>query len=134
MIKITDWVGLAFGSEKGVEQPPNPETTVTHERKNFMMLRTKGFISEIDPEEQATIMGITLQRITPEMDFLVFDPKAESVRIEDQGRTQIIPYKTIPKKVYAKLDDYGSPEELSKISGRLVETQYAVTIMLAEEY
>lgn len=105
-----------------------------HIQRRYLSVATQGFISGIPDEEKAAIALLTAQKITPSTDFLVFDPKADQVRIEDQGRTMIIPYKTIPHKVYVKLDDYGSIEALSKDYGRPIEVQYKVTFMLAEEY
>ena len=40
----------------------------------------------------------------------------------------------LPKKVYVKMDDYGSPEILSKQLGTKVNARYVITFMLAEEY
>lgn len=55
-------------------------------------------------------------------------------RFEDDGRSLRIPMNSIPKEVYAKLDDYGSNEALSESVGYPVQTQYVITLMLMEEY
>jgi hypothetical protein len=67
-------------------------------------------------------------------DFLVFDPEAKKTGYEDEGRTLHIAYPRLKDKVYVKLDDFGSAEALSENVGQKVNTQYAVTFMLAEEY
>jgi len=72
---------------------------------------------------------------TPAPDFLVFSPEHKgSPTFEDGGRTLRMGSFGSPEKVYAKLDDYGSPEALSENAGQTVGTQYALTLMLAEEY
>lgn len=102
--------------------------------KDVLILRTRGFITQIPADEQATIMAITLQNISPSTDFVIFDPTVEKKTIEDEGRTVHFAFKTIPKKVFARLDDYGSVEALRENSGMNVNTQYALTFMLAEDY
>lgn len=98
-----------------------------------LLLRTKGFFNEIEPELQVDIMERGLNGLNPETDFLVFDPGAVLERIEDEGRTVVYPSQA-KDKVYVKLDDFGSAEELSENCGFTVNTKYAVTFMLAEEY
>lgn len=99
-----------------------------------LLLRTRGFIHEIDPDIQADIMEKGLKRINPKApDFIVFDPKAEKERIEDEGRSVIFPSKA-KDKVYVKLDDFGSAEALSEDCGFPVNTRFSVVFMLAEEY
>lgn len=66
-------------------------------------------------------------------DFLIFDPEAEKTKFEDGGATLHIAYPKLEGKVYVKLDDYGDAETLSESVGRRVNSQYAVTFMLAEE-
>jgi hypothetical protein len=103
------------------------------ELSEVLLLRTRGFIHEIDPDIQAEIMEKGLKRINPKTDFIVFDPKAEKERIEDEGRSVILPSKA-REKVYAKLDDFGSAEALSENCGLPVNTRFSVVFMLAEEY
>jgi len=99
-----------------------------------LLLMTRGFQFEIDHPTQAKILEKGLAKIHPKApDFIVFDPKAEKERIEDEGRSVILPSKA-KDKVYVKLDDYGSKEVLSENCGYPVNTQFTVTFMLAEEY
>lgn len=107
------------------------------ETSNFLLLYTSNFQNTIPSDIAGEIIKQTVRTICPEgkgQDFLVFDPKAEESRIEDEGRTLIIPTKA-EKKCYAKLDDFGSVEALREYSGMpQLNTPYAVTIMLAEDY
>ena len=103
------------------------------ELSEVFVLRTRGFIKEIEPDLQADIMEKGLKRINPKTDFIVFDPKASKERTEDEGETVRVPSKT-KDKVYATLDDFGSAEALSENCGFPVNTQFLVTFMLAEEY
>lgn len=99
-----------------------------------LFLRTRGFIYSIDEDTQAEITEEGLKRIDPKTpDFIIFDPKADKERTEDEGRSLILPSKA-KEKVYVKLDDYGSPEVLSENCGFSVNTRFAVTFLLAEEY
>lgn len=99
-----------------------------------LLLMTRGFQFEIDRPTQAKILEKGLDRIHPKApDFIVFDPKAEKERTEDEGRSVIFPSEAADK-VYVKLDDYGSKEALSENCGYPVNTPFAVTFMLAEEY
>jgi hypothetical protein len=105
-------------------------------KDNYFLVRTRGFIAEIEqkkPDIATTILQTTLREITPERDFIVFDPKAKERRTEDEGRSLRVPSKA-DVNVYAKLDDYGSKEALSESVGYSVNTQYVITLMLAEEY
>jgi len=103
---------------------------------NVYIVATSNFIETIPKDEQAIIYMVAQSKITPKTDFLVFDPLSNENHpvMEDQGRTMRLPMKTIPTKVYAKLDDYGSAETLSEQVGHQVKTQYALTLMLAEDY
>ena len=106
------------------------------ETGNFLLVLTSNFQHTIPPEVAGEIIKQTIRTIRPEgkgQDFLVFDPQAEKMRGDDGGRTMIIPTKA-EDKCYAKLDDFGSVEALRENSGMEVNTQYAVTIMLAEDY
>ncbi|RLJ08610.1 MAG: hypothetical protein DRP12_00145 [Candidatus Aenigmatarchaeota archaeon] len=118
--------------EKKEEAPPKPITFPG--KVSFIPLSTRGFASEIHPDLQAKIWEITMREISPKTDFIVFDPDAKERKYEDEGRTLRVPMPELPKKVYAKLDDFGSPEVLSEQLGTKVNTQYLVTFMLAEEY
>ena len=97
---------------------------------------TRGFATEIPKELRTPLIELALKHITPETDFIFFDPEMNKhkPRFEDDGRSLRIPMRSIPKKVYAKLDDYGSNEILSEQVGYPVQTQYVLTLMLSEEY
>lgn len=97
-----------------------------------LLLRSRGFTT-IDPDLQADIMEQGLKRIRPETDFIVFDPKANKERVEDEGRTLVLRSKA-EEKVYAKLENFGTPEALSENCGYAVNTKYSVIFMLAQEY
>ena len=100
----------------------------------ILLLRTRGFVYSIDEDAQVEITEEGLKRIDPKApNFIVFDPKAEKERTEDNGESLILPSKA-KEKVYAKLDDFGSAEALSENCGHSVNTQFAVTFLLAEEY
>ncbi len=100
----------------------------------ILLLMTRGFQFETPQPIQREILEKGLERIHPKApDFIIFDPKADKERTDDEGRSLILPSKA-KEKVYAKLDNYGSKEALSKNCGYPVNTQFAVTFMLAEEY
>ena len=103
---------------------------------NVMIVVTRGFATEIPKELRTSIIELALKHITTKTDFIFFDPEVKGTkpRFEDDSRSLRIPMKSIPKKVYAKLDDYGSKEILSEEVGYPVQTQYVITLMLAEEY
>jgi len=97
-------------------------------------LFTIGFRSEIPADLQAEIIKKTYAKISPETDFIVFRNEAGEDHYEDEGRTYVYYMPQLPKKVYVKMDDYGSPEILSKQLGSKVNARYVITFMLAEEY
>jgi hypothetical protein len=98
-----------------------------------LLLTTRGF-SQIQPDIQAEILEEGLKRIQPKApDFIIFDSKVTEEQKEDEGRSVRLPSRG-KEKVYAKLDDFGSSEALSESSGFKVNTRYALTFMLAEEY
>jgi len=113
------------------------------------ILTTIGFRS-LDPDIQADIMKLGLKLVNKKTDMVVFDPddsknydkiiarkingKYYRVRFEDGDRTLRVHFPEIDKRVYAKLDDYGSAENLSENAGMELNTQYALTFLLAEEY
>lgn len=109
-------------------------------------MKTTNFAASVPIPLQQKILAITLQNIKPERDFIVFDPayavSDEATRdsysykptVEDEGRTLKVPLRDLEEKVYAKLDDFGSIEALRENSGIHVNTQYAVTVMLASDY
>lgn len=97
-----------------------------------LILKTNGF-SCLEDTIQSEIMKIALQNINPKTDFIVFTNQEQQQHKEDNGRSLIIPF-NVSKKVYVKLDDYGSVEALRENSKLNVNSQYAITFMLAEEY
>lgn len=100
----------------------------------FYMALTIGF-QGLPDDVRGDILLKGMGWIKPENpDFLIFDPEANKTEYEDGGRTLHIAYPRLETdKVYAKLDDYGDKETLSESVGRPVNSQYAVTFMLAEE-
>jgi hypothetical protein len=103
------------------------------EKLHLYMVVTRGFLS-LSEDEQAVIRELAVSHISQKTDFIVFEHGTEFMKHEDEGRTLRVTMPLLTTKVYAKLDDYGSPEELSKEVGHPVNTQYVLTLMLAEEY
>jgi len=103
-----------------------------------LMLFTKGFMSLANqyPEACGSMIKQAIRNLkTPAPDFLVFSPEHKGKpTTEDEGRTLRMGNFGASEKVYAKLDDFGSAEALSENAGQKVGTQYALTLMLAEEY
>jgi len=110
--------------------------------KALVILRTRGFISELSEDAQVQVMEYSLARINTKTDMIALDPKCKENRLEDEGRTLIAVNPWSQKKIYVKLDDFGDPakwtemydpetvEDLKKAgTGRFV-----ITFMLAEEY
>jgi len=101
---------------------------------NYVLVLTTGFRG-IEPMKQAKIITETLKKIDVEKpNFIVFDPDADKEELEDEGRTLRMPFRDIPERIYAILDDYGSPEVLSSQMGTNVDTQYTITFLLSSEY
>lgn len=114
-----------MGSEKG---------RAGDNMKNYFTVMTCGF-SDLPAEIAGDILAKGLVLIKPDEPTMVaFDPKREKNALEDGGRTLIVAYPELEEKVYVKLDDYGSKEFLSENVGQQLNTQYAVTFMLAVEY
>ena len=101
----------------------------------------QGLISDV----QAEIMSKATSRIHPtKPDMIVFYPEGytngkpnTTEHLEDNGRTLITTIKGLTAKVYAKLDDFGSPEALKENMGEYApkgNIQHVLTFMLAEEY
>jgi len=108
---------------------------------SFVLMRTRGFISDIPPEIQASIMTYALRRIRPDKpNWVVFYPEKSGRKehLEDDGRTLITTMRGLTKKVYVILDDFGSVEALKESMGEYappdLNTKYVVTFLLAEEY
>lgn len=100
---------------------------------NFIPMFTIGFRA-LPADKQAEMLRVAYRYINPKTDFIVFDPEAKEISYEDEGRTLRYPMPGIPETCYAKLDDFGSPEILSREIGYKVNTRYVVTFMLASEY
>ena len=99
-----------------------------------LLLMTRGFQFAIPQPAQRDILEKGLERIDPKApNFIVFDPKADKERPEDNGESLILP-SAAEEKVYVKLDNFGSKEALSENCGYHVNTPFAVTFLLAEEY
>lgn len=96
-----------------------------------VMVSTRGFTG-LESDKQAEAWEVAIKHLSRECDFIVLDPDARGGHYEDEGRTWRQVW--IGPKVYAKRDDYGSPEFLNENLGRPVTTQYLLTFMLAEEY
>jgi hypothetical protein len=105
---------------------------------------TTGFRTEITEPYFADIIDLSMKHIRPEKpDMIVFTPNTgERIHLEDEGRTMIIPMPNLPKKVYAKLDNFQPsetwdciylPEDAQGLKDAGIR-QYVLTIMLAEEY
>lgn len=102
--------------------------------KDAIVIATVGYQREIPADERAIIYNVARPKLSPETTMVVFSPKEETSRYEDDHRTWIQSMKTIPKVVYVKLDDYGSKEELSRSLGYATDKRYVVTFLLSEEY
>jgi len=118
--------------------------------KAFMMLRTRGFISDLSEDLQASIMTSAMRTINVKCDMVVFRPisnppqhhETETVQYEDEGRTAVYHMRNLQKKVYVKLDDFGDPSQWNEMyEPQIVEElrkapncRYTITFMLAEEY
>ena len=103
----------------------------------YLVVKTSNYDSRVPLHVQIKILARTLFLIKPERDFLIFDPEATEGWVEeDEGRSLHLAEHELKgiEKVYAKLDDYGSVENLRENSGLDVNTRYAVTIMLASDY
>ena len=103
--------------------------------RRFFLLGTPGFASEIPFGVQRKMIDIALEELTGKITWVVFCPKAEKRRKEDQGRTLVYPLsildKECKKKVWAILDDFHAPENVGL---SYVKTQFVLTLLLPEEY
>jgi len=108
----------------------------------FTIMQTRGFISDIPDEVKANVLEFGLKNINKSTDFLVFKPEEVETHKEDEGRTLVTHIQGLPKKVYAKLDDFGEPSQWDEIYDKETAddlkksgvAQYVITFMLAEEY
>jgi len=118
--------------------------------KEFMILQTRGFMSDIPEDLQAKIMVLSTRTFRPPCDMVVFklisNPQqpheTETVQYEDEGRTAVYYVQGLPKKAYAKLDDYGDPATWNEIYDKETADElrkapncrFTITFMLAEDY
>jgi hypothetical protein len=112
--------------------------------EKITIMLTIGFRTEIPEPYFTDIIDLAMKHIRPEKpDMIVFTPNTgEHIHLEDEGRTLIIPMLNLPKKIYAKHDNFRppetwdniySPEDAQDLKDAGIR-QYTLTIMLAEEY
>ena len=108
---------------------------------SFVLMRTRGFSSEIPPGIQGKILTYALRRIRPDKPnwIGVYPNDGETKEhLEDEGRTLITAMEGLNQKVYVILDDFGSVEALKENMGEYappnLNTKYVVTFLLASEY
>ena len=104
------------------------------EQLNPIVLCTREVIRNVKPKTLNFILSRAFRLMNSKVDFCVFDPEAKLLSLEDDGRTARVPCKAVSEKIYAILDDFGSPEVLSENLGEKVQTQYVLTILFASEY
>jgi len=110
--------------------------------KAFVILRTRGFMSELSEDAQVKVMEYSLARINTKTDMIALDPNCKENRLEDEGRTLIAVNPWSRKKIYVKLDDFGDPatwneiydKETAEELRKAPSCRFTVTFMLAEEY
>ena len=118
--------------------------------KQFMILQTRGFLYDIPEDQQVKVMELATRTFRPPCDMVVFklisNPpqphETETVQYEDEGRTGVYHVRGLPKKVYAKLDDYGEPAKWNEMYEKEVANElrkapncrFTITFMLAEDY
>lgn len=112
------------------------------ELRHIFMVSTSNYLGTISVDDDVKIREITLKRLGDKgknqygetiPDFVIFDPSSSGEQYQDDNRSLKIGMK-LPAKVYAKMDDYGSAEALSREVGHPVRTQFVVTFMMAEDY
>jgi len=112
---------------------------VTVDGREVKILITSGVFSELHPIIIKQLLDSALEKLKDKTSWVVFRPEAEECSFEDEGRTCIIPLKTIipnyNEKLYAILDDYGNVEALQYSAGdKTITTQYVLTLLFASEY
>ena len=68
---------------------------------------TASLVNEIDNITQLRMIRKALSKLEGPVDFVIFDPDAAEERIEDGGITARVPWKGLPEKCYAQIDDHG---------------------------
>ena len=103
--------------------------------RTFFLVATPGFLSEIPQSLQYKMIDVALSELADAKTWVVFCPKVPERRTEDAGRTVVFPTSLLDKdnknKVYAILDDFGTPENVGL---SYVKTQFVLTFLLPEEY
>lgn len=112
--------------------------------EKITLMLTIGFRTEIPEPYFTDIIDMAMKHVRPEKpDMIVFTINmGEHIHLEDDGRTLMFPMPNLPKKVYAKLENFQPPETWDSIhspeDAQDLEDagirQYVLTIMLAEEY
>ena len=108
----------------------------------FTICQTVDFRSDIQEDVQAKIMAHALKHFKAPTDFIIYGTEEVTEHFEDEGRSLSTYIPGTTKKVYAKLDDYGSPDEWDemyeeKVADDLkkgIHGRFVITFMLAEEY
>ena len=76
-------------------------------------------------------------------DFYIFKGGDGETHLEDEGRTKVIRLPGVVEKCYAKIDDYGEPDQWAEmyepeivkdLKAGLRGSRYSLTIMLASDY
>lgn len=111
--------------------------------KHIYMVSTRNYLDTIPEKQDVEIREIALKRLGDKgknqygetiPDLIIFAPSFTGEEYQDDNRSLKIGKNDIPAKVYVKLDDYGSPENLSREVGHPTRTQFVVTFMMAEDY
>lgn len=109
---------------------------------DIYMVATRNFLDTVSEADDVKIRETAIRRLGDKgknqwgetiPDMIVFDPKYSGEKYEDNNRTLRVGM-NLPGKVYAKLDDYGSPEVLAEQVGHMVRTRFVLTLMMAEDY
>jgi len=87
-------------------------------------------------------MAHALENLEAPTDFVIYGTEEVSEHFEDEGRSLSTFIPDTMKKVYAKLDDYGSPEKWDELYDKEIADglkkgihgRFVVIFMLAEEY
>ena len=111
----------------------------TADGKELFTLMTGSIHLDFDLAAINRMILVAQEYLVGNVSMIVFCPDAEEASYEDEGRTYRYPLKNIDamelRKVYAKLDDYGSVEALRRSTGEIsLSTQYVMTLLFAHEY
>lgn len=67
---------------------------------------TASLSNEVDNVTQLKMIGKALSKLEGAVDLVIFDPEATEESSEDGGMTARVPWKGLPEKCYAQIDDY----------------------------